>query len=220
MRKRWIGWGAVVLATGGGVAVLIQSGMTAVASVRVQGAEQLDPVALRRASGISPGMNALTLDLEAAAARLEQVPLVEDANVARDGAFDIVITIRERQPQLLVITPFARRAVDADAVAMTLPPDPVVLPVLRLQRLSELEPSTVRAVLRLWDRLHVDERARIRLEWGPVNGLSAQLGRTTLRLGSGEELQAKLDAFRSLRRALGGMPRRVDLSQLPRVAVS
>lgn len=219
-RKRWIVAAGIVLSATGGAVALVRSGVTAVASVRVRGAGQLDPQELRRASGIEPGMNALTLDLAAAEARLEQVPLVGDATIARDGAFDIVITVTERAPSLLVRTPFARRAVDADAIVMELPPEPTQLPELRIDRLPDLEPETVRAVLRLWDRMSATEQRRARISWGEVNGLTLELGPLTIRLGAGEELAAKLDAVRSIRRSIPGAIRRIDVSQLPRIAVT
>jgi len=213
---------AAVTATGvivGGGTLLVRSGATEVAAVRVQGLHLLDPVEMRRASGITPGMSAISLDLDAAAARLEEVPLVESATVEREGALGIVITIVERRPAAILATPMGRHAVDRDAVTMPLPPAPVTLPVLQVEDLDAVEPSTVRAFLRLWDRLTVGERRKAGVSWGVVHGLTVNYGPTTLVLGAGDELDAKLSAFREVRHVLGRAPRRVDLTQLPRIGV-
>lgn len=217
--KRLLGAAAGVLAlTGGGIA-LIQSGATEVASVRVQGAEVLNPVAVRRASGISPGMNALSLDLAAAEVRLERIPMVDAATVDREGALGVVITIVERRPAVIVATTVGRRALDRDGVAMPVPPAPITLPQLRVDRLEDLEQDTVRGFLRLWDRLTVAERRTAGVSWGAVRGLTIDFGPTAVVIGDGEAILAKLGAFRELRRTLGRAPRRVDLRQLPRIGV-
>lgn len=220
-RRRLIGWSTLVLVVAAGTVAVLQTGMTEVASVRVQGVEQLDPGEVRRASGISPGMNAIGLDLQTAATKVEALPLVEDATVSKDGAFEVVITVTERRPRLIVVAPDGRRGVDADAVAMSLPASPVALtlPELTVDRIDDLEPSTTRAAIRLWDRLRAAERKRAAMSWGAVHGLSMQLGPTWVRFGSGEDLGAKVDAYRAIRHTLGAAPRRVDLTQFPRIGV-
>lgn len=217
--KPFIAAVATIGVIAGGGLLLVRSGATEVAEVRVQGLQLLDPVAMRRASGITPGMSAISLDLEAAAARLERIPLVESASVQREGALGIVITIVERRPAAILATPMGRRAVDRDAVTMDLPPAPVTLPVLQVEDLRSIEPSTVRAFLRLWDRLTVGERRKAGVSWGIVHGLTVTTGPTTLIIGAGDELDAKLSAFREIRHVLGRAPRRVDLTQLPRIGV-
>jgi cell division protein FtsQ len=207
----------LVAVTGGGFA-LMRSSVAAVSSVRVAGVRHLDPSLVREASGIEPGMNALTLDLEAAAARVREIPLVESAQVQRDGAFDVVIAITERAPRLILATALSKRAVDADAVPMAMPPAPVTLPVLQVDSFN-IDAGAVKGALRVWSNLSRSERQKVRLRWGSVNGLWMELGSMTVRLGNGDHAANKLNALRELKSTLESKPRRVDLSQLPRIGV-
>jgi cell division protein FtsQ len=217
--RRRLGWGLTALTLIGGGFALVRSGATQIASVRVEGAGSLDPSVIRRASGIAPGMNAITIDLAAAATRVEALPLVEGAEVRRDGALGIVISVTERRAALTAVTPQGRRVLDRDGVEVPDVEAPRSLPEISVERSAALDAATVRATLRLWERLTAGERRRASVAWGEVHGLRVVIGRTTVRLGGGDAIATKLEAYRGVRRALQRQPRRVDLSELPRLSV-
>ena len=93
---------ALAASTAAGVLLLSGSAVFAVTAVEVTGVERLSPSAVIDASGLEPGARALTADLHAAAERIEELPDVLRATVARDG-LAVTIAVVERRPALAIV---------------------------------------------------------------------------------------------------------------------
>jgi cell division protein FtsQ len=90
--------------------------LLAVGTVQVDGARLLPADQVREAAGIEEGTPLLRLDVDAAEARVEQLPQVADAEVTRGWPRSVVITIVERRPVVVVGETGQRSLVDADGV--------------------------------------------------------------------------------------------------------
>lgn len=67
-----------------------------VRNIVVPGAKEVQPEDVMRASGVNTEKNLLFIDREAVAARVEQLPYVESAQVDRELPNTLIITIKER----------------------------------------------------------------------------------------------------------------------------
>jgi cell division protein FtsQ len=104
----------------------------AVGTVRVDGAGMLPPDQVREAAGIAEGTPLLRVDVDAAAARVAELPQVADAEVTRGWPRSVVITITERVPVAVVGETGRRSLADADGVlfdSVTGEPPPGVVPL-------------------------------------------------------------------------------------------
>lgn len=104
--------------------------LLAVGTVQVDGVRMLPADQVREAAGIEEGTPLLRLDVDAAEARVAQLPQVADAEVTRGWPRSVVITIAERVPVAVVGEPGRRSLIDADGVLFDTisgdPPDGVV----------------------------------------------------------------------------------------------
>ena len=106
--------------------------LLAVGTVRVDGAGMLPADQVREAAGIAEGTPLLRVDVDAAAARVAELPQVADAEVTRGWPRSVVITITERVPVAVVGEAGRRSLVDADGVlfdSVTGEPPPGVVPL-------------------------------------------------------------------------------------------
>lgn len=206
---------AVALAAG----ALVRSGITEISSVRVVGARSSDPVTIRAASGLRPGMNALTVDLGEATERVERVPGIERAVVERDGTLDIVIRIQEEAARLVVVTPEERFSIDADARRVAMPAFLQAVPRLRLETSETLTPTLARDALTVWAAMGPRER-RAGVSWGMQHGFSIESEGSRILLGDVRRIEAKLAAARAIRPLIPGGVQRIDVRGLPQIAVS
>ncbi|MGI8899813.1 MAG: cell division protein FtsQ/DivIB [Nocardioides sp.] len=135
--RRWLAWrvvlGIVLMLSlvVGTVWLLFFSTRLAVTGVRVEGAGVLDPREVRMQAAVPMGSPLATADLEAIAARVEQLSPVLDADVSRAWPDQIRIDVTERVAVAVVERDGAVRGVDeTGAVFRSYPSRPRSLPLL------------------------------------------------------------------------------------------
>lgn len=219
MRLRTLAIMGLTAATGyAGWLGVSSSGLVAVSSVEVIGTEQSDAALIRRASGIREGQNALTLDLEAAEARIEELPLIAEASVSREGPLGVIIQVVERTAAIRVVSGSRTDFYDRAGSKVPAPAEPGPMPVLRGEWVG---PAEVKATLAAWAALGFSDRGSASFEWAAGRGLIMQLGSVTVVLGDGAAMRQKLTTFRALKARLKGQGEltRVDLSDPSRPTV-
>ncbi len=95
---------AVVTVVAGGAVVVSQSSLADVDAVVVEGAHLSDPSSVVEASGIEIGDPLIDLDADAVVAEVEALPWVLGASVERQMNGDVVVTIEERTPRVVLST--------------------------------------------------------------------------------------------------------------------
>jgi cell division protein FtsQ len=113
----WLLWGSPVLA---------------VASVHVDGAGTLTAAEVVEVAGVTEGTPLLRVDVDAARARVAQLPQVASVEVTRGWPRSVVITVVERVPVAVVERGGSRTLLDAEGVlfdTVTGPPPPGVVPL-------------------------------------------------------------------------------------------
>ncbi len=110
----------VIVALAVAVTLLLveRSPLVAISTVEVSGATVVTPDEVRTASGISPGMSLLRVDLDEAAARVEGMPRIERAEVVRIDPLTIEIRVIERQPVYLARAGDTAVSIDDDGIVL------------------------------------------------------------------------------------------------------
>lgn len=120
-RRRRLRVARVVLAALAAAAALYaleRSPLVALDDVRVRGVERVDPAEVAAAARLPVGESTLRLDLDAAARRVERLPLVADARVRRLDPVTVEIAVTERTPALTVRSAQGAWLVDANGVVV------------------------------------------------------------------------------------------------------
>jgi hypothetical protein len=114
-RLRRLTLALAVLAVVVGAAVAARSPLLDVDRVEVTGAEQTSAEAVRQAAAVEPGEPLVSVEVEAAARRVEELPWVADATVARRWPSTVEVQVSEREPVALAQVTGAHMAlVDAE----------------------------------------------------------------------------------------------------------
>ncbi len=194
---------AITVASTAGLA-LIRSPLLDIDRVEVTGVSDVGVADVVAAAAIPMGSPILDLEVEAVAARVEQIPEVRAATVGRqlDGTVTIVVT--EREPTMALKTADGYVLVDDDGrqVRVTAEPPDGFLPVIGLQatgRPGDPAPPGSTSVLRLMAQITPPVRAAVsevivtgdELALGLIDG-----GRAVL--GQDEELEAKVISLETL----------------------
>ena len=110
----------VIVALAVAVTLLLveRSPLVAISTVEVSGVTVVTPDEVRTASGISPGMSLLRVDLDEAADRVEALPRVERAEVVRIDPLIIEIRVIERQPAYLARAGDTAVSIDDDGIVL------------------------------------------------------------------------------------------------------
>lgn len=99
------------------VAVLVErSSLVALAEVRVEGTRRLAPDTVRTAADLELGTSTLRLPLDRARERVEQLALVDTADVRRVDPLTVLIEVTERVPTAVVVHERQSVLVDAEGV--------------------------------------------------------------------------------------------------------
>lgn len=114
------------------VGILVErSSLVALDEVRVVGANRLTTDQVREAANLRLGTSTLRLRLDRAEARVEDLPLVAEADIRRVDPLTVEITVTEREPAMMVVA--GNRAVLLDETGVLLlegrDPDLVVIDV-------------------------------------------------------------------------------------------
>lgn len=114
------------------VGILVErSSLVALDEVRVVGTNRLTADQVREAANLRLGTSTLRLRLDRAEARVEDLPLVAEADIRRVDPLTVEITVTEREPAMMVVA--GNRAVLLDETGVLLlegrDPDLVVIDV-------------------------------------------------------------------------------------------
>jgi cell division protein FtsQ len=113
---RYLQVAAALLAVGGLAWLLLAGPVLAVRAVQVDGLARLPAEQVQEAAGIVAGTPLLRVDVDAAEARVAQLPPVASVEVTRNWPASVVITVVERVPVAVVGEPGQRFLVDAEGV--------------------------------------------------------------------------------------------------------
>ncbi len=137
--RRWLAWrivlGAltVVALVAGLLWLVFFSSVLAVRGVDVDGAEVLDPVAVRQVAAVPTGSPLATVDLDAVGRRVEQLTPVLDVDVSRAWPDRVRIAVTERTAVAVVVRDGVVQGVDADGVLFRrYPSRPPSLPLVQV----------------------------------------------------------------------------------------
>ncbi|MEX2247152.1 MAG: FtsQ-type POTRA domain-containing protein [Dehalococcoidia bacterium] len=126
-----------------------------VSEIEISGVAQVSAEQVRDAAALD-GDSVFTLDLDAAAARVEQLPKVSGATVEKDGFNRVRITIQERAPWGAWQINGVDVPIDAEGYVLDGPPPPAGTPVIVeidpkrvINAGDRLDPSAVEAAVRL-----------------------------------------------------------------------
>lgn len=97
---------------------LARSSLFAIVDVRVAGVQGQDAELVRRTAAVRPGNNLLSADLRAAAARVTDLPWVQDATARRIPPSTVELLVTRREPVVVVRLLDAAWLVDADGVVV------------------------------------------------------------------------------------------------------
>lgn len=115
-RRIWIGASVSVVVLFLGWVVFFSS-LLAVRSVQVDGVRRLNVEQVERVAAVPHGGSLARLDTGSIAARIRTLSPVADVRVERRFPGTVRITITERAPVAVLVTPSARRLVDDEGVA-------------------------------------------------------------------------------------------------------
>lgn len=137
--RRWLAWRRVVVAAVllaavvGGVWLVFFSSVLAVAGVQVEGTGVLDPRVVRQAAAVPTGTPLATVDLDAIAARVEDLRPVASVDVSRSWPDRVRIAVVEREAVAVVERADGLHGLDATGVMFrSYPSRPRSLPVIRM----------------------------------------------------------------------------------------
>jgi cell division septal protein FtsQ len=219
MKLRTLAVVGLTIATGyAGWIGVSRSGLVAVDSVEVTGAKQIEASLIREASGIEPGQNALSLDLGAAEARVEELPLIADATVSRRGALGVVIAVVERTAAIRVVVGPRTEFYDRDGHLVGPPDEPRPMPVLEAR---EFETADVEAALAAWSALTFADRSRASFSVAKQRGLIMHQDDLIVVLADASAMKTKMETLATLKERLKGQGdlKRVDLTDPTRPTV-
>ena len=109
---------------------LTESDLFRLEEISVIGNEMLTSREIVARSGLDVGANLFDTDLLSATQMLTAHPLVRGALLLRQPPGSLVITIDERRPLALLLTPKGLKGLDEEGMLCTLPPVPLDLPIV------------------------------------------------------------------------------------------
>lgn len=130
---------------GAGGWMMARSSLFALEGIEVAGTKSLTRAEVLRASGLRPGDNMLSLDLEAVEARVAELPLVRTVTASKPVPGRVRILVDERAPAYVLETVDGFHYLDAEAVVIGIAPGlQEGLPTIRALK-HELEAAGDRA---------------------------------------------------------------------------
>ncbi len=180
--------------------VLLATSAFGVREVSVTGVAIVTPDQVRAAAAVPPGAPLARLDLGEVARRIETLPPVERATVARDWPRGLTVSVTERTPVAAVPQGETFVLVDAAGVAFrTVGEKPADLPLAKVASPGAGDPNT-QAAVRVLGALDADLRAELTAieVTGPARiRLDLRDGRQVI-WGDATELPAKARAASAL----------------------
>lgn len=215
-RRRLLG-PVVAVCLVAGLAVLLWAGpLLAVRDVRVDGVRVLPADQVREVAAVQEGTPLLRVDVDAAAARVADLPQVADVQVSRGWPSTVVITVQERTALAVVERSGSRMLVDAAGVLFDevtgAPPGGVVR--LEVDRPGPDDAATA-AALDAIAALPADVRTRVAIASAGPEGPGKASVAVVLHLADGTEVRWG-DATQARRKAavLGALLAQVEAGEL------
>lgn len=202
-RRRRVFLSAVALAATGLIGWgLVRSSLFALEGIEVTGNRLLSRAAVLQVSGITPGMNVLSVHPDLVEARIGRLPMVRSVIVERIYPSRVRIVIVERAPAAVMETTEGRWFLDAEgSVLGSTDAVPRGLPVIVVAgdvpagAGDRVRHAGVPDALRLWEALPESLRkGSPAIEATRPNRLTLVLGPLRILFGSTERLADKLDA--------------------------
>jgi hypothetical protein len=132
-----------------------------VRTIRVQGADLLDPVDIAQRAGVTTADNILFLDTGTVKYRVELMPYVKSCKVRRIFPDTVILSVVERQPVATLLVHNSPFAIDAEYTVLErlggidTHPGPYISEIVILDKPVEpgdrLEIDTIEAALSVWD---------------------------------------------------------------------
>jgi cell division protein FtsQ len=188
------------LALGGWI--LARSSLFALEGIEVAGAKSMSRNEIVRASGLRPGANMLSLDLDTIEARVGRLPLVRTVEVSKPTPSKVRIAVTERVASFVLETVEGRWFLDDEATVLgpSAGIDPVALPTLRLTSRDTAEAGDrifspdLGSALALWDALPDGLRTGAPVIEAAAAGLTLHRTGLTIRFGPMDRIDDKLEA--------------------------
>lgn len=201
-RRRLSALIAVVVVLGGAVAAWFSPAL-AIRSVQVVGASGDLSAEVRQVADLERGVPAPRVDVASVERRLNALPGVAGAHVAREFPLDLKVTVTPRQPVLIATVPReSSRLIDREGVAYAVAgdgPRPAV-PVVPLRDGSQLRSPGLGELAEVMAALPTDERSRVRdVRLNATGRIAFTLGGLEVRWGLPGESARKAQALRTLR---------------------
>ncbi|MFN8017884.1 MAG: FtsQ-type POTRA domain-containing protein [Acidimicrobiales bacterium] len=200
-RLRRLGVLVLVLLLVVGAVALTQSPALDVDQVQVRGARRTDVAAIRTASGVRAGQSMVGVDPSAAAAQVEALPSVADAQVVRHWPGTVQIVVVERVPVAQVGEGSGAVLVDRSGRALAAAPSSSSLPVLsgRPAAVGQQVSSARQAALAVVADLPRDLRRQVASARVTPTGVALELDDgIEVRWGDTSQATAKAEALRVL----------------------
>lgn len=198
---RWARWAVAAAVAGavlGGAYLFSRSAFFAVDDIRVLGVSRLTPARVIRGSGIAPGANVLSVDVEAVEIKLERDPWIASASVERSLPGTITIQVRERVAVIAVERDAAFDLVAADGTVLGSGPRAAHLPVVRFS--AALPQPSVAGPAAAVAALDPDARIEVRaIEVDALGAITLKLRTgTSVRFGTPTQVLAKAEALTAM----------------------
>jgi len=203
--RRWLAWRRVVVSAvllalvAAGTWLVFFSSVLSLQHVEVEGAQSLDPQAVRRAAAAPLGSPLATVDLDAVTARVQDLAAVKSVDVSRSWPDGLRVAIVERQAVAVVQRGSTMRGLDEDGVMFRrYPSRPHGLPLVRTG--SHTKADALAEAARVAGSLPDDVARRVDyVEVQTVDAISLRLrnGKVVL-WGTAEDSSAKARVLRVL----------------------
>ncbi|MGH2725853.1 MAG: cell division protein FtsQ/DivIB [Actinomycetota bacterium] len=192
--------GITVLASGGWM--LARSSLFALERIDVVGTKVLSRSEVVAASGLRPGANMLSLDMEAVEKRVARLPLIRTVDVSKPEPSRVRIAVTERTAAFVLETIDGLWSLDGEAVVLGPATSERTLPMIRslsttvLRAGDRVAVPAVANALRLWTLLPGFLRDGAPLIEVAVGGMTLRRADLTVHFGPIDRIDQKIEALR------------------------
>jgi cell division protein FtsQ len=175
---------------------LMRSSVFSLQKIDIVGATTVSKQEIIDASGLHIGQSALGVNLVAVAARIRDVPGIEEAHVAREGSLAVKIVVVERTAAVEVQGNGQKWFLDQHGVQITASQSNGGLPIVDLppgMDVSALLPSDEANVLAIWAKMPAAMRAQlVSFSLLPDHSVAFEIGPTAVVFGTADQIDEKL----------------------------
>jgi cell division protein FtsQ len=195
-RRRIIISLVIIAGIGYGAWALMRSSVFSLQKIDVVGATTVSKQQIIDASGLHIGQSALGINLAAVAARIRDVPGIEEARVAREGSLAVKIAVVERTAAIEVQGNGQKWFLDQHGVQIAASQSNGGFPIVDLPAgmdVTALLPSDETNVLAIWAKMPAAMRAKlVSFSLLPDHSVAFDIGPTSVVFGTADQIEAKL----------------------------